>query len=117
MGTPAMDDPMKRSYILFSIFTVLIGTLAAAHSATTLHIPDGVSCTDKRMVSHGYTSKQRPLAEFAAIIIWQKETEKRDPDFGNWHLSHKRAIKCKTFNNSSHFQCTASATPCRFDKS
>ena len=117
MGTPAIDGTMKSSYILFSIFVVLFGTLAAAHSATTIRIPEGVSCTDKPMVSYGYSRKQIALAELAAIVKWQKQTEERDPGFGNWHQAHKRRIKCKPYRNSSHFRCAVSATPCRFDKS
>jgi hypothetical protein len=117
MGTPAIDGTMKSFYILFSIFAVLFGTLAVAHSATTIHIPDGVSCTDKRMVSNGYSNKQIALAELAAIVKWQKQTEERDPGFGNWHQALKRSIKCKPYKNTSHFQCVVSATPCRLDKS
>ena len=108
---------MKSPYILFSTFAVLAGTLAFVHSATTIQIPEGVSCTDKRMVSNGYSSKQIALAEFAAIVKWQKQTEERDPGFGKWHQAHKRTIKCKPFKNSSGFQCVVSATPCRVDKS
>ncbi len=108
---------MKNSYILFSIFAVLFGTLVVAHSATAVHIPDGVSCTDKRMVSYGYARKQIALAELAAIAKWQKETEERDPGFSNWHQAHKRTMKCRPYKNTSYFQCVASATPCRFDKS
>ncbi len=108
---------MKSPYILFSIFAVLFGTLAFVHSATTIRIPEGVSCTDKRMVSYGYTRKQIPLAELVAIVKWQKQTEERDPGFGNWHQAHKRTMKCKSNKTSSHFKCVVSATPCRFDKS
>ena len=90
MGTPAIDGTMKSSYILFSIFVVLFGTLAVAHSATTTPIPEGVSCTDTRMISYGYARKRLPLAELVAIIKWQKMTEERDPGFGNWHQAHKR---------------------------
>ncbi len=117
MGTPAIDGTMKNSFILFSIFAVLFGTLVFVHSATTIHIPEGVSCTDKRMVSNGHSNKHLALAEFAAIVKWQKQTEVRDPGFGNWHQAHKRTIKCKPYRNSSHFRCAVSATPCRFDKS
>ncbi len=117
MGTPAIDGTMKSSYILFSIFVVLFGTLAAAHSASTIRIPEGVSCTDKRMVSYGYTRKKIAMAELVAIVKWQKETEERDPGFGNWHQAHERAMKCRPYKNTSYFQCVASATPCRFDKS
>ena len=117
MGTPAIDGTMKSSYILFSIFVVLFGTLAAAHSATTIRIPEGVSCTDKPMVSYGYSPKQIALAELAAIVKWQKQTEERDPGFGNWHQAHKRTMKCKSNKNRSYFKCVVSATPCRFDKS
>jgi len=108
---------MKSFFILFSIFAVLFGALAVAHSATTIRIPEGVSCTDKRMVSYGYTRKQIALAELAAIVKWQKQTEARDPGFGNWHQAYTRTIKCKPYRNSSQFRCVVSATPCRFDKS
>ncbi len=108
---------MKSSYILFSSFAVLFGTLAFVHSATTIRIPEGVSCTDKPMASYGDTRKQIALAEFVAIIKWQKQTEERDPGFGSWHQAHKRTIKCKPYRNSSQFRCAVSATPCRFDKS
>lgn len=112
-----MDDPMKRSTILISAFVVLIGAFAAANAMTTVHIPDGVTCAGKRMASYGYTHKRITMAEFAAIVIWQRDTEKRDPGFGNWHLAHKRTMKCKIFKNSSHYQCVVSAQPCRFDRS
>ncbi len=108
---------MKISYILFSTFAVLFGTLAVAHSTTTIRIPDGVSCTDKRMTSFGHIRKQIPLAELVAIVKWQKQAEERDPGFGNWHQAHERAMKCRPYKNTSYFQCVASATPCRFDKS
>ncbi len=107
---------MNHTTILFSIFAILIGALAAADAVTTVHQPDGLSCTDKRMASYGYTHKRMIMAEFAAIVIWQRDAEKRDPGFGNWHLSRKRKMKCKVYKNSSHYQCVVSAQPCRFDR-
>jgi hypothetical protein len=108
---------MNRNYTLFSIFAVVFGAIAATHTYTTVPIPDGLSCTSKRMASYGYTHKRISMAEFAAIVIWQRDTERRDPGFGNWHLAHKRKMKCKIFQNSAHYQCVVSAQPCRFDKS
>lgn len=108
---------MNRNYILFSLFAGLIGSLAAAHAFTIPKVADGVSCTKKHLASYGYTHKRIALAEFAAIRIWQMEAEERDPGFGQWHLSHKRSMNCRLFKESSHFQCTVSATPCKFDRS
>lgn len=108
---------MNRNHILFSFFAVVIGAIAATHAYTTAPIADGISCSDKRMASYGYTHKRITMAEFAAIVIWQRDTEKRDPGYGNWHLAQKRNMKCKLYRSSSHYQCIVSAKPCRFDDS
>jgi hypothetical protein len=112
-----MESPMNRNYIIFSLFAGLIGSFAAAHALTTLKVADGVSYTGKRLASYGYTHKRIALAEFAAIRTWKREAEENDPGFGNWHLSHKRTMKCRLFKSSAHFQCIVSATPCKFDRS
>lgn len=117
MSSLKMESLMNRNYFIFSLFEGLIGSFAAAHTLTTLNLAEGVSCTDKRLASYGYTHKRIALAEFAAIRTWQMEAEENDPGFGNWHLSHKRTMKCRLFRDSAHFQCVVSAAPCKFDRS
>ena len=107
---------MHRNHILFLIFTILIGAIAAAQAFTTLPVPDGVSCAGKRIASFGFTHKQLAMAELAAIITWQKETKEKVPGFSQWHLSFKRTMRCRKFKDSAHFQCTVSALPCRIDR-
>ena len=111
-----MDAPMKRSYALILIFTVLIGAIAATQAYKTVEYAEGVSCANKRIASFGFTHKQVALAELAAIATWQREAEKKEPGFGDWHLANRRSMKCKLFRGSKHYQCVVSARPCKFDR-
>ena len=117
LGFKGMDDPMNSNTTLFLIFSVLIGAIAATSALTAVNYPQGVTCTGKRVASYGFTNKQIALAELAAIITWQNETEKKKPGFGAWHLANGRSMKCRLFKDSAHFQCQVSALPCRVDRS
>ena len=108
---------MRSSKTLILIFAVLCGAIIATHAAVQEKFPDGVTCTDHRIASYGYTHKQIALAEFAAISTWQREAEKKDPGFGQWHQAHRRSMKCRVYKNSAHFQCIVSARPCRYKSS
>ncbi len=112
-----MEDPMKRSYSLFLIFSALLGALATADAATTVTFPKGITCAKARIASFGWTDKRLALAEFAAIRKWQLEAELKNPGFSNWHMSNKRTMKCQLYKESNHIQCQVSARPCRLDKS
>ena len=59
---------MKQSYILIIILTVLVGGIAATYAAVTEIHPEKVTCANQRVVTFGWTHKQRSLAELAAII-------------------------------------------------
>ena len=107
---------MKRSYSIFLIFSALLVALAAADAATTEAFPDGVTCTKSRIASFGWTDMRIAMAELAAIRKWQNEAELKNPGFGNWHMSHRRTMKCQFYKESSHIQCQVSARPCRLDK-
>ena len=45
------------------------------------HDPKGVTCTDKRISTFGWTDKRVALAELAAIAKWQKQIEKNRPGY------------------------------------
>ena len=107
---------MKRSYGLFAFFALMIGGIAATHALTTDSLPDGLTCQSERLTAYGWTDQRRTMAELAAISKWQTEAEKKVPGAGNWYLAQRRALNCRAYKNSAHFQCVVSAKPCKFDE-
>jgi hypothetical protein len=108
---------MKPVYVVSLLFSAVVGAIALTHNLTVDRLPPGVSCASDRVAAFGWTDRRAPLAELAAIANWQRDTEKKEPGYGDWHLARKRSMKCQTFRNSSHIQCIVSAKPCRYDKS
>ena len=111
---------MKSAYYLFGGFFAVLIAIGMTHTdeiGLTQSMAPGVSCASERVAAYGYTDKRAPIAELAAIARWQEEAQKKAPGSSNWHLAHKRSMKCQTFKDSAHIQCVVSATPCHIDKS
>ena len=108
---------MNRTFLLGSILTVLIGGIAATYAALADAPPDNLICAEERVVVYGWTSKRVAMAELAAIAKWQQTVKTKSPGFEQWHQAYKRNLSCRLFEESSHYQCQISATPCRFRNS
>jgi len=107
---------MKSSYVLVTVLTGLVGGVAATFTAVVDSPPKHLTCSGTRVVAYGWTSKRQSLAELAAISKWQKQVKSELPGYDQWHQAYKRRMNCQLFEDSSHFQCEVSATPCHFKK-
>ena len=99
------------------MFSAVLGAIALTYNTVQPEFGENVSCTSDRIAAYGYTDKRAPIAELAAIANWQRDTEQKKPGYGNWHIAHKRSMKCRLYKGSAHIQCVVSALPCRIDKS
>jgi len=107
---------MKRTFILVIILAILVGGVAATLAAVDKTSPKYLACAEKRVVVYGWTSRQRSMAELAAIAKWQNKVKTERPGFDQWHQAYKRTMNCRLFEDSSHYQCEVSATPCYYKK-
>ena len=107
---------MKRTYGLLAFFALMIGGIAVTHALTSDSLPAGLKCQSDRLTAYGWTDQRRAMAELAAITKWQTEAEEMIPGAGKWHLAQRRALNCRAYKNSAHYQCVVSAKPCKFEE-
>ena len=107
---------MNRTFVLFVIFAILVGGIAATVAAVADTPPDNLHCSEKRVVAFGWTSQRRAMAELAAIAKWQLRVKPMLPGFDQWHQAFNRKMSCQLFEDSHHYQCEVSATPCHYKK-
>ncbi len=106
----------KQHYILVSLGILIF----AGWIAHYFHEPEieyvGLSCSDQRVATFGWTNRDQARAELAAILRWKHETKKLglESGYGEWHHAQGRFLQCRRIGGpTGQFQCKISATPCR----
>jgi hypothetical protein len=101
---------------------LFLGLLIAAVAGAIAFVPTeaeyaGLACSDKRVITYGWTHPDRSRAELAAIVRWKETTQKRGAAFAEWHHAQNRHMKCRTIGGpNGQYQCTVSALPCELAK-
>lgn len=111
---------MARQHHILIALAVLIFAGWIAHYFNESEVSyAGLSCSDERVATFGWTNKDRSRAELAAILRWKSETKKLGlgAPYGEWHNAQERFLRCRRVGGpKGQFQCKISATPCRPEK-
>ncbi|MDH3579748.1 MAG: hypothetical protein OEM91_03895 [Hyphomicrobiales bacterium] len=106
----------KQHHILVALALLIFGGWTAHYFNREPMEFAGVSCSQERVVTFGWTNEDRARAELAAILRWKSETKKLrlGAAYGEWHHAQDRFLRCRRIGGrDGQFQCKISATPCR----
>ncbi|MGI9387554.1 MAG: hypothetical protein ACR2OX_08995 [Methyloligellaceae bacterium] len=106
----------KQHHILVALALLILGGWTAHYFNQGPVGFAGVSCSNERVATFGWTNGDRARAELAAILRWKEQTKKLKlgADYGEWHNARDRFLRCRRIGGpDGQFQCKISATPCR----